>query len=310
MNLREKIDWHYSHFRKHYFPFLWCKKLYRERIGRPLNFSDPRDINEKILWLSFFTDTTLWTKLADKYIVREYIKEKIGEHYLIPLLGKWDKAEEINFDSLPDKFVIKPNNGSYDTIIVRDKKKANFDEIRQRLELSLKSRFGFEYAEPHYLRIKPCIIAEQLLEANEDGGLKEYKIHCLNGRPHSTFLASNRDIVAKKVDWMQYDLMWNRRPEWISPNFRNESKCVKPAKLELMLNIASKLSANIPYVRVDLYFNNDKIYFSEMTFTPNFGMIPYYTQDFLEELGSHCVLPKRLFYEKVKTFFSRWTPLL
>ena len=169
MTLQEKINWHYRHSLKHHFPYLWCKKLYKESIGRPLKLSNPRDINQKILWLSFFTDTTLWTILADKYAVRKYVVEHADEDILVPLLGKWNKVEDIDFDRLPDKFVIKPNNGCYDTIIVKDKKKANFDEIRQRLNLSLKKRFGFEKAEPHYLRIKPCIIAEQLLETNEEG---------------------------------------------------------------------------------------------------------------------------------------------
>lgn len=310
MNIQEKIRWKYLQFIKYHFPFLWCKYLYKENLGKVTDFSNPKDYNEIMQWLSFYTDTSLWTMLADKYAVRKYVEEHADEDILVPLLGKWKKAEDIDFDSLPDKFVIKPNNGSYDTIIVKDKKKANVDDIRQRLDFSLKHRFGFESAEPHYLKIKPCIIAEQLLETDEEGGLKEYKIHCFNGRPHSIFLASNRDLVAKQVDWMQYDLLWNRHPEWISPSFRNESHCVKPEKLKDMLKIASKLSANIPQVRVDLYFINGKIYFGEMTFTSNFCMIPYYSQDFLIEMGNQCVLPKRLFYEKMKTFFKRWTPLL
>lgn len=309
MTLQEKINWHYRHSLKHHFPYLWCKKLYKESIGRPLKLSNPRDINQKILWLSFFTDTTLWTILADKYAVRKYVVEHADEDILVPLLGKWNKVEDIDFDRLPDKFVIKPNNGCYDTIIVKDKKKANFDEIRQRLNLSLKKRFGFEKAEPHYLRIKPCIIAEQLLETNEEGGLKDYKIWCINGKPHSILLCTNRDASGHS-DLMQYDLLWNRHPEWISSSFRNESVCAKPENLEDMLNFASKLSANIPQVRVDFYNINGRIYFGEMTFTSNFGMMPYYTQDFLTEIGAQCVLPNRLFSEKVKTFFKRWTPLL
>lgn len=309
MNVQEKIRWKYLQFIKYHFPFLWCKHLYKENLGKVTDFSKPKDINEIIQWLSFYTDTSLWTMLADKYAVRKYAAERAGEEILVPLLGKWDKAGDIDFDSLPDKFVIKPNNGCYDTIIVKDKKKANFDEIRQRLDYSLKKRFGFEKAEPHYLRIKPFIIAEQLLETNEEGGLKDYKIWCINGKPHSILLCTNRDASGHS-DLMQYDLLWNRHPEWISSSFRNESVCAKPENLEDMLNFASKLSANIPQVRVDFYNINGKIYFGEMTFTSNFGMMPYFTQDFLNEMGAQCVLPNRSFSEKVKTFFNRWTPLL
>ena len=310
MTLQEKIDWHYRHFLKHHFPYIWCKHLYKKKLGKVTDFFNPKDINEKIQWLSFYTDTSLWTNLADKYAVRKYVADHVGEDILVPLIGKWDRAEDIDFDSLPNKFVIKPNNGSYDTIIVKDKSKANFEEIRHKMDHSMKHRFGYENAEPHYLRIKPCVIAEQLLETNEEGGLKDYKIHCLNGKPHSVFLCSNRAAVSGHADFMQYDLSWHRHPEWISPNFRNESHCIKPDKLDDMLKIASKLSANIPYVRVDFYYINGKIYFGEMTFTPNFGMMPYYTQDFLNEMGEHCVLPNRSFSDKVKTFYNRWIPLM
>jgi hypothetical protein len=310
MTLQEKIDWHYRHFLKHHFPYIWCKYLYKENLGKVTDFSKPKDINEIIQWLSFYTDTSMWTMLADKYAVRKYVAERAGEENLVPLLGKWDKAENIDFDSLPDKFVIKPNNGCYDTIIVEDKKKANFDEIRQKLDLSLKNRFGFNNAEPHYLGIKPCIIAEQLLETTEEGGLMDYKIWCINGKPHSIFLIKNRDVVSGHADFMPYDLQWNRRPEWLSPSFRNESVSAKPEKLEDMLKLAAKLSDGIPQVRVDFYNIKGKIYFGEMTLSSNFGMMAYFTQDFLTEMGAQCVLPNRSFREKVKTFFNRWTPLL
>jgi len=309
MNVQEKIRWKYLQFIKFHFPFLLCKHLYKENLGKVTDFSKPKDINEIIQWLSFYTDTSLWTMLADKYAVRQYVLEHAGEDVLIPLLGKWNNVEDIDFDSLPNKFVIKPNNGCYDTIIVKDKNKANVDEIRQRLILSLKKPFGFENAEPHYLRIKPCVIAEQLLETNEEGGLKDYKIWCFNGKPHSILLCTNRDWSGHS-DLMAYDLLWNRHPEWISSSFRNESGCAKPANLEEMLKFASKLSVNIPQVRVDFYSINGKIYFGEMTFTSNFGMMPYYTQDFLEEMGVQCVLPNRSFSEKVKTFFNRWSPII
>lgn len=310
MNLREKIKWGYLQFIKYHFPFLWCKHLYKISLGKVTNFSKPKDINEIIQWLSFYTDTSLWTTLADKYAVRKYVEKHVDENILVPLIGKWNKVDDIHFDNLPNKFVLKPNNGCYDNIIVEDKNKVNFDEIRQKLDLSLKHRFGFENAEPHYLKIKPCIMAEQLLETNEEGGLKDYKIWCFNGKPHSILLCTNRDKISGHSDLMAYDLLWNRHPEWLSSSFRNESTCVKPNKLEDMLKIASKLSANIPQVRVDLYCIHEKIYFGEMTFSSNFGMMPYYTEDFLIEMGNQCVLPKRLFFEKIKTFFKRWTPLL
>jgi hypothetical protein len=308
MNIQEKIRWRYLQFIKYHFPFLWCKHLYKENLGKVTDFSKPKDINEKIQWLSFYTDTSMWTMLADKYAVRQYVAEHGGEDVLVPVLGKWDRAEDIDFNSLPDKFVIKPNNGSYDTVIVKDKSKADFEDIRRKMDHSMKHHFGFENAESHYLRIKPCIIAEQLLETNEEGGLNDYKIWCINGKPHNILVCTNRDAVTHHSDLIAYDLQWNRHPEWLSPSFRNESVIAKPEKLEDMLKLASKLSAGIPQVRVDLYCIKGKIYFGEMTMSSNFGMMPYYSQEVLNDMGARCMLPERSFSEKCSTFWNRWLP--
>ena len=310
MKIQDKIDWHYRHFLQHHYPYFWCKKLYKESIGRPCNFSDPMDINEKILWLSFFTDTSLWTTLADKYAVREYVKERIGEEYLVPLLGKWDKAEDIDFSQLPDKFVIKPNNGSYDCCIVTDKSKANLEEIRKKMDFSLKHKFGYEGAEIHYTRIKPCIIAEELLETDEVGGLVDYKMWCFNGKPHNILVCSDRNPITHHSNLISYDLNWNRRTENLTHSFQNEAMVEKPVNLRELLNIASKLSQGLPQARIDLYNIKGKIYFGEITLTSNFGMMPYYTQQVLDDMGAHCTLPRRSLSEKIKTFCNRWLPKL
>lgn len=308
MTIKEKFDWHYRQFLKYHFPYLWCKKLYYETIGRPCNFSHPKDINEKILWLSFFTDTSLWTKLADKYVVREYVKGCIGEKYLVPLLGKWDKAEDIDFDALPNKFVIKPNNGSYDCCIVTDKSKANLEEIRKKMDRSMKHAFGYEGAEMHYTRMKPCIIAEQMLETNNEEGLVDYKIWCLNGVPHNIFVCANRDPLTHHARFISYDLEWNKRDENLTPAFRNDATCPKPDNLEELLEVASKLSEGIPQCRIDLYDIESNIYFGEITLTSNYGMMPYFSQSLLDDMGTCCKLPQRSLMEKWNTFWNRWLP--
>lgn len=310
MKLQDRIDWHYRHFLKHHFPFVWCKKLYRESIGRPINFNRPKDINEKILWLSFFTNTSSWTTLADKYAVREYVKERIGEEYLVPLLGKWDKAEDIDFSVLPDKFVIKPNNGCYDCCIVIDKKKTDLEAIRLKMKQSLLNRFGYDSAEMHYTRIKPCIIAEELLETREKRGLVDYKIWCFNGKPHNILVCSNRDHTTHHSNLISYDLNWNKRKDNLTYSFQNEATVDKPKNLSELLYIASILSKGLPQARIDLYNINGKIYFGEITLTSNYGMMPYYTQSVLDDMGAHCTLPERSFKEKWTTFFNRWLPKL
>lgn len=295
---------------KYHYPYLWCKYLYKHQLGKKADFRNPKDINEKIQWLEFFTDTTHWAMLADKLRVRNFVKERVGEHILIPLLGTWEAAENIPFDSLPEKFVIKPNNGSYDCIIVNNKSEVDFDLIRGRMAHSLKFPFGFENAEPHYLRIKPCIIAEQLLETNNPKGLVDYKFWCINGKVHHVFVCGERDSVTHKCKWVYYDINWTRHIDKISEKYRNDFQCPIPQNFQTMIKYAEKLSYGLPQVRVDLYNIDGVIYFGEMTLTSNYGMIPYYTQEVLDEMGVLCVLPVRSIGEKLKCFFKRWFPVI
>lgn len=298
--------WNFIH--THY-PYFWAKHLYKQELGKKVNLSNPNDINEKIIWLEYFTDTRLWTRLADKYAVREYVRSRVGERILIPLLGRWTNADDIDFDSLPERVVLKPNNGSYDTIIITNKSQVDFDEIRKRLAKSLDNRFGLDNAEPHYLRIDPCIIAEKMLETDAPEGLLDYKIWCFNGKPHSIIVCVGRDPVAHHASLVYYDLQWNRCPEKIAELFRNDCSCPKPDNLEELLAIASKLSEGMPQCRVDLYDIKGKIYFGEMTLTSNYGMMPYLTQEVLDDMGNHCKLPKRTFTDRWHSFFTRFMPI-
>lgn len=304
--LRNKRDW----LIKRYYPFLWNRILYKRNLGKTANFNAPRDLNEKIQWLMFYTDTSIWSQLADKYAVRQYVKEKVGDSILVPLLGKWDSAEDIDFSNLPEKFVIRPNNGSYDTIICKNKSGTDCEEIRRRMASSLHHRFGLENAEPHYLRIPPCIIAEKLLEDKDNKGLIDYKIWCFNGEPYCFLVCANRNPVTHHADFIYYDINWERHPTFIAEEFRNNAAIPKPSNLNEMIYIARQLSQGFPQVRVDLYNVDDKIYFGEMTFSSNFGMMPYYTQEVLEDMGQKCILPHRSLKEKIYTFIKRWTPTL
>lgn len=302
------LNYRYWQFIKYHFPFRWVRHLYKTELGKRANFSNPRDLNEKIQWLEFYTDTRLWSTLADKYAVREYVTNRIGEQYLTKLLGKWTNAEDIDFNDLPEKFVIKPNNGSYDVIVVNNKNEANLEEIRKKLSHSINNPFGYDNGEPHYLRIKPCIIAEELLETTQEEGLVDYKIWCFNGVPHVIFACFNRNPITHHADFMTYDLNWRRHPEYLIPEFRNESHCPKPSNFKQMLYVASKLSEGLPQCRVDLYNIDGKIVFGEMTLSSNYGMMPYFTQEILDEMGNCCVLPKRSWIEKVLCFLKRNLP--
>lgn len=256
----------------------------------------------------FYTDVSQWTLLADKYAVRQYVRQRIGDKYLVPLLGKWDCPDEIDFESLPTKFVMKPNNGCYDTIICRDKSVMDIGEVRRRMAHAFIHKFGYENAEPHYVDIPPCIIAEELLESTDAGGLKDYKIWCFDGKPYGVFLCVNRDDKNHHADFVYYDLEWTRHQEFLSPKFRNDFEFNCPDNFDEMLSIASKLAMGHPQVRVDLYNVNGKIYFGEMTFSSNFGMMPYFTSEALEMMGNQITLPKRTHKEQICTFLKRWLP--
>lgn len=269
----------------------YAEYLYYIQLGKQIDWKNPHDINEKINWLAFHTDTSEWTKLADKYRVREFVKERGLGDILIPLLGVWSNTDEINIDLLPDKFVLKTNCGSGDTCII-DKNIVEWrEEVYDRLNRALKCRFGIETAEPHYLRIKPCIIAEQLLQTKDETAITDYKIWCFNGKPYCFFTCSNRNIEKHTVDFNYYDLEWNRHDEKMAVNYRNNAEVKKPNNIKQLLYYASILSEGFPQVRVDLYEIDDKIYFGEMTFTSLEARMKCFVQETLNEMGEMIVLP-------------------
>ena len=277
-----------------------CPKLlvsieFYHTFRRWLNWDNPKDINEKINWLKLYSDTSLWTRCADKYAVREYVEECGFPEILVKLYGKWDKAEDIDWDSLPNQFVLKVNNGSGDIIVCADKTCIDKTSLVKKFEALLKKSFANYNVEPHYTPMKPCIIAEELLDARlqpiESQSLIDYKIWCFNGKPY--YIWACYDRVGDSVSVATYDLDWNRHDEKSAdvPHYHIATKNIpKPRSLDKMLKVAAKLSEGIPQVRVDLYEVNDQPYFGEMTFTSAGGFNDFYTQDFLNELGSYCDL--------------------
>lgn len=305
-SLASRYYWHFIH---NHFPYWWAKHIYPHEVGKILHLSNPQDINEKILWLEYFTDTRQWSRLTDKYAVREFVRSHCGDDILVPLLGRWEKIEDIDFSSLPESFVIKPNNGSYDTIIVMDKKNTDLDNIKSRLSCSLHKKFGHNNGEAHYLRIKPCIIAEKILTTKNTLGLIDYKIWCFYGKPYGIMVCGERNPETHHAKLMFYDLQWNRREDLISESFRNDFSCPKPKNFDKMVTIATKLSQGFPQCRVDMYNIEGKVYFGEMTFTSNYGMMPYFTQELLNDMGNHCPLPQRALNDRWQSFVTRYMPM-
>lgn len=273
-----------------YYPKLLVTLLYRLAFKKWIDWNNPKNINEKIQWLKFYSDTTLWTKLADKYLVREFIKERGCSSILVKLYGVWENPSMIEWDNLPNSFVMKTNCGCGDILICKDKQCINKEEWIRHFEKSIKNKCGYERGEPHYNSIKPLIIAEELLDPNKQqipsSSLIDYKIWCFNGVPYCIFVCSNRTY--RSFEMSLYDLDWNYHPEYLkeSPTHKIANNVIpRPLSLDKMLQYASQLSMRLPQVRVDLYEIDGKPYFGELTMTSAGGFMDYFTAEFLLKMG-------------------------
>lgn len=271
-------------------PKLLISLQYFYHFHKPMKWWNPQDLNEKINWLKFNSDTSLWTLCADKYRVREYIHQKGLDETLVKLYGKWDNVEDVEWDELPNSFVLKTNNGSGDILVCKDKSKLDIYSVMSKYDKLLKKSFSDTNGEPHYAAMEPCLIAEEVLDCKkqpiETDTLIDYKIWCFNGKPHHVWACYNRHEGSVEVG--TYDLDWKRHDECsvFTWHYRQAKKDLpKPVSLSRMLEIATKLSEGIPQVRVDLYEINGKPYFGEMTFTSAGGFMNFYTDKFLREMG-------------------------
>ena len=246
---------------------------YRIALGRRIEKVNPQSFYDKIFWLSCNTNTSVWSQLADKYLVRNYVSEKIGESYLPKLYGVYDTADDIDFSQLPDKFVIKTNNGCASNILVKSKDYINEKEIRNKLAYWLNFPYGEVTGQRHYTRITPKIIAEEFLCQENDlaGTLIDYKFYCFNGKPMFCNVISERVFNTHIFKRHMYDMDWKPLPHFFkSSQFLQELE--KPKTFEEMKHIAECLSDGFQYVRVDLYEVNGMVKFGEMTFMPGLSM--------------------------------------
>ncbi len=275
---------------------LWYKRVMKEK----LDLDNPKTYNEKIQWLKLYDSTPLKTRLADKYLVRAWVKQKIGGEYLISLLGVWDSFDGIDFDKLPNQFVLKANHGCGWNIIVKDKSTFDKEEARKKFDVWMHTNFAFKWGlELHYMNIPPKIIAEEYLENNDDD-LYDYKVFCFDGKAESVMFLSDRK---QELKMSFYDLQWNKLP-FVYSYPQNPDEVPKPKNLELMINLAEKLAEGFPHVRVDFYVLNDgSIKFGEMTFTSAGGTCKWNISEQdkvygdLIKLPPKSPIPMRLIYQ-------------
>lgn len=272
-------------------PDAWyLKRKYQAVMKSPLQLKKPRTFNEKLQWLKLYDRNPAYTMMADKYAVRAYIAEKLGEDYLIPLLGVWDDPENIDFDTLPDQFVLKCNhNSGLGMCICKDKSKLDIKKVKKELKKGLRQDYYLTGREWPYKNIKRCIIAEQYMQC-ESGDLPDYKIHCFNGKPEFILICRDRFAESGLTEDF-YTTQWERMPIK-RPTIPNAKAPIpKPACLEQMLEMAKVLAKDIPFARIDFYEIKGKLYFGEITFFPASGMSRFEPEQWDETFGSWLKLP-------------------
>ncbi len=265
------------------------KNWYLMSTGETLNLENPQTFNEKIQWSKLYDSTELKTTLADKYSVREWVKKEIGEEYLIPILGVWDKFDDIDFDKLPDKFVLKTNHGSGWNMIVKDKTKFNKEEAKEKFDYWMTLNYAFYGGfELHYKNISPKIIAEKYLENKDGKPLLNYELWCFNNEVKYIQVLDMTDNVLKTA---MYNLKWEKQDFLPRPNL--ESLDVeKPNFLDLLIDLANKMSKDFAHVRIDFYCVDKSILkFGEMTFTSGSGLSKWTPSKYNLVLGRMFKLP-------------------
>lgn len=244
---------------------------YYNIFNKKIDFKNPKTFNEKLQWLKLYDHNPQYTQLVDKFEVREYIKKKIGEKYLIPIYGVWEKFEDIDFNSLPNQFVLKCTHDSGSVVICRDKATLNIKNIKLKINKALKKNFYYSSREWPYKNIKPRIISEKFVTDSElSKELTDYKFYCFNGYVDCVMICYDRAIGDTKFYFFDRD--WKlKRINKRGISAPRDFSIPKPNCIDEMFYIAEKLSYDIPFVRVDLYQSNDQVYFGEMTFYPSSG---------------------------------------
>lgn len=253
---------------------------YTRSYKKILNLKNPKYIGEKIQWIKLNGNIERFGKYVDKYEVRKFVDKMLGDGYFPKLLGVYNNANDIEFDKLPEKFVIKMTNGTGGNIICKNKKELDIEETIKKLSKWQKEKFYKYTKENQYKNVKSRIICEEYLE-DETGSLTDYKLHCFNGEVKMIEIHRDRYTDHKEN---YYDINWNDYGVICKAKKGPDMK--RPKNLEDMIKVAEILSKDFTYVRVDLYSVKQKIYFGELTFTPANGTDPFYPLEKDIELGS------------------------
>lgn len=261
-------------------------------MGKPLHLNNPVTFNEKLQWLKLHDRKPVYTTMVDKYEAKKYVADRIGEEHIIPTLGVWDSFDEIDFDSLPDRFVLKCTHDSGGLFIVKDKSKMDLNAAKEKIDSCLKKNFYCSGREWPYKNVKPRVLAEAYMEDEKTAELRDYKFFCFDGKAKALFVASERQKEGEETKFDFFDMDYNHIP--VTNGHPNaDIPPEKPEKFDQMRNLAEKLSEGIPHLRVDFYEVNGKVYFGELTFAHWSGMVSFDPEEWDETFGSWINLPKK-----------------
>lgn len=267
-------------------------RMYYEKVfHKELNLDNPETFNEKLQWLKLNNRKKIYTTMVDKYEAKEYVSKIIGKEYIIPTLGIYNKFNEINFDNLPNEFVIKCTHDSGGLVICKNKQKLDLQKVKSKINICLKKNYYYEGREWPYKNVKPRIIIEKYMEDRKTQEIRDYKFFCFNGKTKIFKIDFDR---TKKHRANYYDIDGNLLKfgeEVCPPDFGK--KIDMPINLKTMIEFAQKLSKNVPFLRVDFYEINGKIYFGELTFYPASGFGRFIPEEWDKKLGDMIKLPKK-----------------
>lgn len=271
---------------------LYLRIKFRLCMGQSLNLKSPQTYSEKLQWLKLYNRRPEYTMMVDKIKVKEYVASVIGGQYIIPTLGVWDDPKQINFDSLPSRFVLKVNHTSTTGLyICKDKSKMDVENVKSELRKGLLEDYYKKNREWPYKDVPRRAFAEAYME-DEYGELRDYKFFCFDGEVKALFIASDRSKGEHAVRFDFFDENFNHLP-FTNGHPNSEVLPPKPQMFEKMKELASKLSKGIPHVRIDFYEVGDKVYFGEMTFFHWSGLKPYEPIDWDYKFGEWLKLPER-----------------
>ena len=276
---------------------------FQKRVGYKINFDNPQTFNEKIMWSKLYYQNPLITVCGDKFAVKDYVKETIGEEYFVPTIAQWDDPDDIDFDKLPDRFVLKVNWSSGYNIICSDKSKLNIEETRKTLKKWMKPDRNsyYQFFNWGFKHVKPVVYAEEYLE-QIDGQVYDYKFFTFNGEVKALFIATDRSSESVTFDFFDRD--FNYLPFTYGHTRHANPLPPKPKNYDKMIELAEKLAKPLPFVRVDFYEVGDRIYLGEMTFYSGGGLLPFEPIEWDYKFGEWYQLPEKMITDKNGPFYS------